>query len=101
MTSSLRTKPQPECDRLLETLFHGTGRNYIRLQKGRRGQHACQNRRAAAAAAASSTYADTLRQVNRLRREIRGVFANVELLVLPSVVDPAGFGSTHPRPPLV
>ena len=43
-----------------------------------------------AAAVTSSTYADALRQVSRLRREIRGAFANVELLVLPTVVNPPG-----------
>ena len=41
-----------------------------------------------AAAVTSAVYADALRQVSRLRREIRGVFANVELLVLPTLVNP-------------
>ncbi len=41
-----------------------------------------------AATVTSATYAEALRTVARLRREIRGVFADVELLILPTVVNP-------------
>jgi aspartyl-tRNA(Asn)/glutamyl-tRNA(Gln) amidotransferase subunit A len=43
-----------------------------------------------AAQVTAAQYADALRQVNQLRRDIGRVFTNVDLLVLPTTVNPPG-----------